>query len=330
VYISHKRRLETCLSGSIPDRTPVALWRHFPVDDQTPGGLAAATVNFQRTYDFDLVKVTPTSSFCVKDWGVEDDWRGNTEGTRDYTSVVVNTAQDWLDLPVLEPSRGYLAAQLECLRLIINELGPDTPVIQTIFSPLSQARHLVGDDQLMVHLRRYPQALQAGLKTIAQSTQRFVEAAKKLGIAGIFFAAQQARYSICSEQEYERFGCTYDLQILETAQDLWLNMLHLHGEEVMFKRLSQYPVQIINWHDRDTSPSLTEAQMQFQGAVCGGLQRWNTMVIGSVQGVEAEATNAIQVTGGKRFILGTGCVLPIISPSGNIMAARKIVDKQRN
>ena len=28
-------------------------------------------------YDFDLVKVTPASSFCLRDWGAEDRWTGN-------------------------------------------------------------------------------------------------------------------------------------------------------------------------------------------------------------------------------------------------------------
>ena len=61
--VSHRQRIEACLGGKAPDRAPVALWRHFPVDDQTPDGLAAATLDFQQTYDFDLVKVTPASSF---------------------------------------------------------------------------------------------------------------------------------------------------------------------------------------------------------------------------------------------------------------------------
>ena len=77
--MNHRERLEACISGSKIDRPPVALWRHFPVDDQSPGRLAEATINFQKTYDFDLVKVTPASSFCTKDWGVDDEWRGATE-----------------------------------------------------------------------------------------------------------------------------------------------------------------------------------------------------------------------------------------------------------
>ena len=92
--------------GDLPDRTPISLWRHFPIDDQTPDRLAAAIIDFQRTYDFDLVKVTPASSFCIKDWGVEDIWRGNTEGTRDYVRRVINSPEDWLKLKPLEPESG--------------------------------------------------------------------------------------------------------------------------------------------------------------------------------------------------------------------------------
>ncbi len=67
--ISHRKRLEICLAGEKPDRPPVALWRHFPVDDQTPEGLAAAIVRFQREYDFDLVKGNPDFIFLFEGLG---------------------------------------------------------------------------------------------------------------------------------------------------------------------------------------------------------------------------------------------------------------------
>ncbi len=40
-----------------------------------------------------------------------------------------------------------------------------------------------------------------------------------------------------------------------------------------------------------------------------------------------EATAAILATEGKRFILGTGCVLPVIAPQSNIAAARAAVEQ---
>jgi uroporphyrinogen decarboxylase len=318
--------LEDCLSGGPLDRPPVALWRHFPVDDQDPYSLAAATVEFQRSYDFDFVKITPASSFAVKDWGAADEWRGAPEGTRDYTRHAIHHAEDWERLAVLDPGQGFLARQIVCLHEIVKEFDPPVPVIQTIFSPLAQAKNLVGPAELLVHLRRYPEAVHAGLKSIAESTRRFVEAALETGLDGIFYAVQHAQYGLLSEEEFRAFGRFYDLQVLEAAQDLWLNVAHLHGEQVMFDLVAGYPVQVINWHDRETPPSLAEARDRFPGVLCGGLRRWETMVLGTPLQVEREAREAIQMTGGQGFILGTGCVLPTIAPRANILAARASVE----
>jgi len=324
--ISHRQRLETCLAGARPDRVPVALWRHFPVDDQTPGGLAAAALAFQRTFDFDLVKYTPASSFCIKDWGSQDEWRGAAEGTRDYTHCVIQNPGDWAHLQVLDPTRGHLGDQLDSLRVLVRELGSGTPVLQTIFNPLSQAKNLVGKDRLTAHLRQYPEAVSIGLNVIAETTRRFTEAAAQAGIAGIFFAVQHAQYGLLSEEEYRSFGRAFDLQVLEPARDLWLNMLHIHGEDIMFDLFLDYPLQVVNWHDRETPPTLGEARAKFGGVVCGGLRRQETMVLGTPGQVVAEARDAIRQTDGMRFILGTGCVTPITAPYGNLMAARRAVE----
>jgi uroporphyrinogen decarboxylase len=319
--ITHRHRIENCLTGEIPDKTPIALWRHFPVDDQTPQGLAKSILDFQKLYEFDLVKVTPASSFCLQDWGVEDEWQGNPEGTRQYTRRVIKSPDDWLKLPVLDPYKGSLGNQLTCVKLIINELGTEVPVIQTIFSPLSQAKNLVGNELLLVHLREYPEAVTIGLNIIAESTRRFIDAANHTGISGIFYAVQHANYHLLSETEYLQFGKKFDLDILELIDEKWLNLLHLHGENVMFNLFTDYPVQVINWHDRETFPSLAKAKDLFHGVVCGGLQRQQTMELGTPKRVFSEARDAILVTENKRFILGTGCVLQITTPISNIRAA---------
>jgi len=62
--------------------------------------------------------------------------------------------------------------------------------------------------------------------------------------------------------------------------------------------------------------------------MCGGLSR-STMVLGTPEDVREELSDAVQSTGGKRLILGTGCVLPIITPMGNIQSARRAVSRIR-
>ncbi|MGA2502855.1 MAG: uroporphyrinogen decarboxylase family protein [Anaerolineales bacterium] len=324
--LTHRERMQACLADDIAlDRSPVALWRHFPVDDQDPATLAAAILDFQHHYDFDLVKVTPASSFTIKDWGAEDVWEGHTEGTRRYTRHVIGKPQDWEHLKVLSPSATHLARQLTCLKLIHADLSPETPLLQTIFSPLAQAKNLAGGEGLIVHLRMHPEAVLKGLETIAETTRRFVEACMEIGLDGVFYAVQHAQAGLLEQEEYEKFGLPLDLQILNPARELWCNLLHLHGNNIYFSLAGKYPCQIVNWHDRETGPSLAEGLKNFKGAVCGGISQ-NTIVFGDRSEVREEAADAISQTGGRRFILGTGCVVPVIAPHGNLVASRQIVE----
>lgn len=323
--MTKRERLMATIRGDETDRPPVALWRHYPGDDQDPAEQAASTLAFQQQYDFDFVKVTPSGSFCVLDWGVEDVWLGNEEGTREYTHRPVQTAADWYTLEPLDPKAGVLGGQLRCLSLIHEAVGDQVPFIQTIFNPLSQAKNLVGPENLTAHLREAPEAVQAGLEVITESTVAFIQAAREHGIAGIFFAVQYASYEWLTEEEYREFCMPLDRRMLAAADGLWLNVLHLHGNRVMFDLLADYPVQVVNWHDRETPPSLAEGQARVQGAVLGGLRQWETMLRGTPDDVRREAQDAIAQTGGRRFILGTGCVTPITAPWGNLRAARHVV-----
>ncbi len=324
-----RERLRAALAGNAVDRPPVALWRHFPVADQDPAAFAEAVIEFQRRFDFDFVKITPASSYCLRDWGVEDQWEGDTEGTRRYIRHPVQDPRDWAALPILDPNQGALRDHLEAVARIRRAL-PEDPMVVTVFSPLAQAKNLAGPERLLLHLRRHPEALAIGLRTITESTRRFVRAALELGVDGIFYAVQHASYLVLSPEEYRTFGRPYDLTILEEAADAWLNILHLHGEAVMFDLFTDYPVAVWNWHDRETPPSLEEGKQKVRGAVLGGLSRIRTMVLGTPQDVEAEAREAIAQTGGQRFILGTGCVVPIHAPEINLQAARRAVEHARS
>lgn len=318
--VTHRERLQACLRGEIIDYPPIALWKHFPIADQTPETLAAATIEFQRAYEFDLVKVTPPSSYCLKDWGSEDVWDGASDGARRYSRRVIAAPEDWARLPVLEANARHLTAQLHCLELVRAALDPDTPVIQTIFSPLAQAKNLAGNDLLIEHLRRYPDLVRKGLETLAETTRNFIRAASKTGIDGIFYAVQHAQAQFLTEAEFAEFGVAFDLHVLDAATSLWFNMLHLHGENVYFDLARDYPVQCINWHDHDTLPSLGEAKERFPGVVCGGIKR-ETLAQGSRADVVAEVRDALARTGRTRCLIGAGCVMPIAASHQNIVAA---------
>lgn len=322
-----RERLEKTIAGEAADRVPVALWRHWPGDDERAADLAQAVVEFQRTFDWDFVKVTPASSYSVADYGVQDQWEGNLEGTRAYTRRVVSRSLDWTELRPLDPLRGALGRHLEALQLIGNGIGETVPIIATIFNPLSQAKHMAGEDVLIRHMRTRPERLHTGLNILTESTMRYIDALRRAPISGIFYAVQHASYDVMSEDEYRAFGLPYDRKILDTLPDKWwFNLMHLHGSAPMFKLMSDMPVQAINWHDRDTEPDLAQGKSQFGGAVCGGLSRWQHLHNGTPSSIREAARDAIHQTGGRRFILSTGCVIMVTTPISNIRAVRAVVE----
>jgi len=323
--LSKRDRLEAVISGGPVDRPAVALWRHWPVDDQYSDNLVRATLTFQHDYDFDFIKMMPSSNYCIVDWGAQSRWEGNFEGTREWGPRVIQKPEDWMHLRLLDPYQGMLDAVRRALLAVGEHVGEEVPFIQTIFNPLAQAKNLAGNEQLLTHLRRYPDMVKVGLGTITETTIRFIEAARESGMSGIFLALQHATYDLLNESEYRAFGRPYDLRILEAAGDFWFNLLHVHGNNVMFDLVADYPVQAINWHDQETPPSLAEALDVFPGALAGGLHRHRDLLQGTPDLVRQRVQQAAEQTGGRRLIIAAGCVTLIPTPVGNIRAAREAV-----
>jgi uroporphyrinogen decarboxylase len=317
---SHWERIEAALNGKPVDRVPLSLWRHFPVEDETPTGLAAATLNWQKSYDFDFVKLMPPGTYGVEDWGGRSAYIPNDRGTRTVVRHGIPSPQDYPYLEQLNVHAGCLGRQLEAVCLVAEQLRGSAPLLMTVFSPLTTARKLVGE-RVLADVRLHPELLAAGLQIIADTTVRFALASLAAGATGIFFASQCSTYRLLTQAEYRTFGETYDLQVLRAVEpESRLTIVHAHGEDVMFDLAAGYPAHALNWHDRVTWPSLAEARPRFSGLLVGGLNE-ATLLSGSPAAVIAEAQDAISQSGSSRFTLGAGCVLSIDTPSENIRAA---------
>lgn len=322
----HKRdRLAAAVAGAPVDRPPVALWRHFAGDDQRAQDLAAAHIRWQEAYDFDFLKVTPASSYAVDDYGVITAWLGNEEGTRDIVHHPVGEPSGLAELPALDVARGSYGMVRTALQLVAAAVGEDVTVLQTVFSPLAQLKKLVGA-QFYPYVRLYPDAVHAGLRQLTANTVAHIESLANTGVRGIFYAVQHATAHTLSPAEYALFGRPYDVQILGSVPEGWLKLLHLHGHDGYFEAFVDYPVHIMNWHDRETRPSLAEGQRLFGGAVAGGIRQIETLLRGTPAQVLEEARDAWQQTKGQRLVLSTGCVSMIPTPEANLRAVRAAVE----
>ncbi|HJO97424.1 MAG TPA: uroporphyrinogen decarboxylase family protein [Rhodospirillales bacterium] len=322
--MTHWERIEAALKGEAVDRPPISLWRHWPGEDDTAEGLAAATVRWQKAHDFDLVKFMPTGTYGVEDWGAEVTYAHNPSGTRTITAPGLTTVEEWSRLEALDVTKGFMGQQNEALRLTAEALADSVPILQTVFSPLTTARKLAGD-RVFTHMRCHPDALKEGLGIIAETTVRFALAALDAGAHGLFFASQCSSYQLLNEAEYRAFGEPFDRAVLNAVQSkARFNMAHAHGDDAMFDILAAYPVQMMNWHDRRTWPSLAEARERFPGLLVGGIDDRQTLLNGSADAIRAEIQDAIG-QGAGRLMVGPQCVMSIDTPDDKVRIAVEAV-----
>jgi uroporphyrinogen decarboxylase len=324
--MTHRERIERAVALEETDRLPFGFWWHFPNQDRAPRRLAQLSLALQEKLDLDFIKFSPYGLYSVVDWGVVLDVRGG-EKTPVEAEYPIQTPEDWRKLRPHRGDEGEYLIVLEAQRIAIEERRSDVPLVQTVFSPLTSCLKMAGRDTLLRHIREAPDAVQAGLEVITETTRRFAGEAVRRGADGLFFAVQTANRGYLTEEECTRFTKPFDLRVLEAVQDRsWLNILHLHGQDVMFDPVLDYPVQIVNYHDRESGPSLAEMQKRTKKCLLGGIAENTTLVRGTPDQIHAEVRDAWEQVDRRGLILGPGCVANLESPEANVARLRESVE----
>jgi uroporphyrinogen decarboxylase len=244
----------------------------------------------------------------------------------------ITQVTDWTKLPSLSLETPSFREQLICIRALRSALGPDFPLILTLFSPLTMTFQFAGKEKALAHLREQPEPFEQGLKTLAANERELVVAAIEAGASGIFFSCMGATNIDLTPEEYAHFGRPYDLAMLENAQDGWLNIVHVHadpsqkGDTLYFERFVDYPVAVMSWSDQLTGPSLREAAALTSKCLMAGLEERGPLTHGSEQDIEQEMRAAVAQTDGRRLILANGCSVPDDTPEEWLHVARRLVD----
>ena len=316
--------MRAALAGEEVDRTPIAFWGHFASDPRTAEEIARETVAFQRRFDWDFVKLMPSGMYFPQALGSEIAPASGPGGANGLARSIVRDAEDWRRLPSPAPIEGWLAEHVQSVRLVRAALGPDVPIIQTLFSPLTVAHKMAGGD-FQGYLDE--DAFVEGLESIAETSIAFARATIEAGADGFFYATQEATLDELSEPEFERLGKAYDLRVLGALDDrAWLTVLHVCRESIMAEVVADYPVAAINWDSHRNFPSLAEAPRIWPGTtLVGGSDRYGAILNGTPEETAAEVRAAMDAVGGRRLIVSAGCSLPLARPDANLDAARRAV-----
>jgi uroporphyrinogen decarboxylase len=306
-------RVRAAVKGEPVDRVPFCFWHHFKPEGSGER-MAELTLEFFHTrFSLDIIKIMPDLRYPPPE-------------------PAVSRAADWANLPRLNLESPSFREQLVCIRQLRATLGPDFPLILTLFSPLTMTFQFAGKERAIGHLRTQPEPFEQGLERISANERELVGAAIEAGASGIFFSCMGATTIDLTPEEYARFGRPYDLAVLENARGGWLNIVHVHadpsqkGDTLYFDRFVDYPVAAMSWSDRLTGPSLREALKLTDKCLMGGLEERGPLTHGSERAIEQEMRDAVAETNGRRLILANGCSVPDDTPEEWLHVARRLVE----
>jgi len=317
-------RVLAVIQGRPVDRVPVSFWWHYPEIDENPQLLAEAIVRDHREYELDFIKMMPSGMYGVEDWGCEVGDPDPEMGFKKLLSGPIRSLEDWKKITRRNPQEGARGRELRCLREVRRAVGPSTPILQTVFSPLTSAAKLAGRDLLLSHMRENIPPLRSALETISATEEDFIAACFARGASGIFFATQFAGDNLLTKAEHEKWCAPYEKLLLETIRKRSpFSIMHLHGQGIFFDWYKSYPVAAMSWED--ATLSMTDGREAFSGVVVGGLHRAGWVCSGSGGEVKEKTARILSAMGRTRFILAPGCVMSLHIPRENLRAIREAV-----
>lgn len=296
IGLDSRKRIELVLDGKDVDRPPFSAWHHFHLESQSPEIFAKATIEFHRQSGTDLVKVMSDFPYPA----------GNG------------------NLGRLQVESNPFPAQLRALALIRDGIGSDNYFVETIFNPWSVAEKLSSREEVLGLKAKDPQKLIDVLEIITRSQINHARSAISAGASGIFLAIQNANPEILSEDDYSKFSEPFDKLILSAVSTAPLNVLHLHGNHVYWRRFTHgWAVAGINYSASGTSVPVSEVRAEYSGVILGGIDEGNFPKL-SIDTLRQQAKTAWQQAG-KQFLLTPGCSVPDDTSAASVRRLRTVL-----
>src|SRR2546428_12765914 len=321
--LTKRERVLAALRGDPVDRVPLSFWLHNFVTENSAAGLAAETLRLVRTSVWAFPKPRPRAQCFAEMWGLR--YRPSPERAPQFPvpHTPLTDATGVARLRPVDPRRGALGEQLAALAEIRRAVGPDTPIIWTIFAPMMVMTSLLagGREQALAIARAEPKAMDAGLAAIAETLAAYARACVEAGADGLFYATNLARGDGLTPGECRRFQRPHDLRVLGAVAQAPFNLLHVCGPGVHFDEFADYPVTAFSWALGAGNPSLAEVQRRTGRAVVGGLPAKPEIASMSADEIAARARRAVDETRGRALLLGPDCSINPDTPEALLHAA---------
>lgn len=286
-------RVKAALHGEPVDVVPASFWFHFPAEQRAGHAMFLAHMAYYRAADPDYLKVMNDNGYALT--GVD----------------AIRAPGDWCRLEPAPLSSQPFQDQLAGLRELVDAIGDEALLVTTIFNPYATGNDISGG-KVTEHLKADPEAVSAGLATIADSLADFARACIAAGAAGIYFSAQGGEADRFTPEEFERYIQPHDLAVLRAAEEAGatFNLLHICGSGLRLSPYVAYPAHAVNWAPQLGNLSLSKGRALFRRPIVGGVDQRGSIVDGTREQLAAEVAAAIGEAGRLGTIIGAGCTVP--------------------
>jgi len=283
-------RVDRVLNGEEVDRPPLTLWYHFGVQHSGGEQFAKLTLEFFNYYDFDYLKV------------MNDYFYPPPEGLN-----AVKTKDDLKRIAHFDVEKCDWQEQFKALRYISRELKGKAYFLDTVFDPWQSLRRNMAGENIEALMANEPDAMLAALDVIADNLIEYCKKSLAIGTAGIFMSMYAAK-ELISRENFLRFVKPPAMKVFSAISELGkMNTAHIHGEDLFFEDVLDFPVNIFNWWDRGPKgPSLQWVKERIAGCVMGGI---NQKIVARTtrEFLSNHVREGIELGGSRRFLLANGC-----------------------
>jgi uroporphyrinogen decarboxylase len=283
-------RVDRVLNGEEVDRPPVTLWYHFGVQHAGGEQFAKLTLEFFDYYDFDYLKV------------MNDYFYPPPEGLD-----AVKTKDDLIRITGFNVEKCDWQEQFAALKYISGELKGKAYFIDTVFDPWQSLRRNMAGENIEALMANEPDAMLAALDVIADNLIEYCKKSLAIGSAGIFMSVWAGK-ELISREDFLRFVKPPAMKVFEAISGSGkMNTAHIHGEDLFFEDVLDFPVKIFNWWDRGPEgPSLQWVKKRISGCVMGGI---NQKIVARTtrEFLRNHVREGIELGGSTRFLLANGC-----------------------
>jgi uroporphyrinogen decarboxylase len=329
--MTKRQRVMAALRGEVVDRVPLAFWLHNFATENSAKGLADETLRLFHRFDWDFLKPQSRAQCFAEMWGLT--YAPSGERARPYTVTHAPVADAaGLDaLRPVDPLQGALGEQLEALRLIRSAVGPDVPIIWTVFSPLMVLSMLVrgGRDQALALARSAPRETEAALGAMAETLAAYARGCVDAGADGLFYATNVATRDLIGAEECRRWQRPWDLRVLEAVAAAPFNLLHVCGTNIHFDEFADYPVTAFSWATVPGNPSLDTVHVRTGRAVVGGLPAKPEIASMTADTLVARGRAARAEMADRWLLLGPDCSINPDTPESVLTAVGEAVRARR-